>query len=372
MDAFRKISYQVSEETEKRQVPWFEGIIHGRFEFSPVITAQPIPTAVLPAPLPKPITPAALDKCQRYLDVKPLTGKTVDKAFDCYQELLQQVPNDYEVLTGLRIIADKYLDMENDSLQRKRKKAARNFRAKAEKIEQLLATRSIIQHDDPCLQTPNKCNEQPSSNPGNAANVTVNVISNTPQQLAQLVTSSNDINNIPAGKWLDAWVQLAIAVLGAISGLGGIFWRFWWLRLKRDFPAARLIDLSTKEGRVYRLKSRSTQIGRKGWQENAIAIDSDSISRRHARIDYRIDTKAFYLVDMGSTHGTELNHQAVPKNESKGVLIKHRDEIMLAEFKFLFLLDSEMFAERNATQRGSAIETAVTPRGAPIDPNATV
>ena len=64
--------------------------------------------------------------------------------------------------------------------------------------------------------------------------------------------------------------------------------------------------------------------------DNTIIIDTDSVSRRHARIESYMSHK--YLVDLGSTNGTYLNDKpAVRCKLNNGDLVKIGDTI----FKFL-------------------------------------
>lgn len=160
-------------------------------------------------------------------------------------------------------------------------------------------------------------------------------------------------------------------ILVALTTLLGVLGQVWWSRSKQKCPPARLVELSDPKGQVYRLKGLNTQIGRKDWHENSIGIDNASISRRHARIEYRKAEKTFYLVDLGSTHGTQLNDQDIPKGDPSGVMLKHKDELALAGLRFSFLVDSEIAAEVRAKQAGNAIETAVTSLKPHVDPNVT-
>jgi len=81
-------------------------------------------------------------------------------------------------------------------------------------------------------------------------------------------------------------------------------------------------------GRKYDLLDDVVTIGRD--PENTIALDVDSVSRRHARIETFGAHK--YVVDLNSTNGTYLNDQLALREQLKnGDLLKVGDTI----FKFL-------------------------------------
>jgi diguanylate cyclase (GGDEF)-like protein len=93
-------------------------------------------------------------------------------------------------------------------------------------------------------------------------------------------------------------------------------------------------------GRSVRLGSRWTlekghvSIGR--GSENAIVLESDSVSRRHARIEKRANK--WWACDLNSTNGTYVNHQQVKESPlNNGDLVKVGDTI----FKYLTGTDVE-------------------------------
>jgi diguanylate cyclase (GGDEF)-like protein len=82
-------------------------------------------------------------------------------------------------------------------------------------------------------------------------------------------------------------------------------------------------------GRKYDLYEEIITIGRD--PDNTIVLESDSVSRRHARIE-RVQTDR-YLVDMNSTNGTYVNDQAITPRArlATGMFVKIGDTI----FKYL-------------------------------------
>lgn len=81
-------------------------------------------------------------------------------------------------------------------------------------------------------------------------------------------------------------------------------------------------------GRKYDLQRPAVSLGRD--PDNYIIIDTDSVSRRHARIE--ADGGLWMLVDLDSTNGTYINDRIAERSELKnGDLIKIGDTI----YKFL-------------------------------------
>lgn len=83
-------------------------------------------------------------------------------------------------------------------------------------------------------------------------------------------------------------------------------------------------------GRRYVLGLPSIAIGR--GRDNDIVLTSDTVSRRHARLERRAD--GLYLIDLGSTNGTYVNeepHRVVERRLRRGDQLSIGDTI----FKFL-------------------------------------
>jgi len=91
---------------------------------------------------------------------------------------------------------------------------------------------------------------------------------------------------------------------------------------------------SNQLGKRFSLLDGTVMIGR--GSENDVVLHSDSVSRRHARIEARGD--AYHLVDIGSTNGTYVNDELVQERRlGRGDQIKIGDTIL----KFLSGADLE-------------------------------
>jgi len=73
-----------------------------------------------------------------------------------------------------------------------------------------------------------------------------------------------------------------------------------------------IVSLPDGETKHYSLDTDKVQIGRGG--ENQITIPVDCVSSRHCEI-LRDEDGQFFLVDLGSKNGTEINGAAVPEGE---------------------------------------------------------
>ena len=65
---------------------------------------------------------------------------------------------------------------------------------------------------------------------------------------------------------------------------------------------------------VYKLTQESNIIGRD--TDSTIVLNHPSISKKHARIDFDIQTNNGFLIDLNSTHGTFINNMKLNPNES--------------------------------------------------------
>ena len=91
---------------------------------------------------------------------------------------------------------------------------------------------------------------------------------------------------------------------------------------------------SNQLGKRFSLADGAVKIGRGG--ENEVVLPSDSVSRRHARIEIRAGS--YHVVDMHSTNGTYVNDEPVQDRQlRRGDQIKIGDTIM----KFLSGADLE-------------------------------
>jgi len=106
-------------------------------------------------------------------------------------------------------------------------------------------------------------------------------------------------------------------------------------RHDRSMDQAELIDtenIISKESITLPLDSESVSVGRD--PSNDIVIPRESISSLHASIDYK--KGYYYLEDLRSTNGTQLNDK--PLEENNPVRLKSGDKIHFAIYEFRFLM----------------------------------
>ena len=105
-------------------------------------------------------------------------------------------------------------------------------------------------------------------------------------------------------------------------------------------PKAQLQDiLKVTDKSIHSITKKSMNIGRKP-EVNDIVIPNKTISKQHARIDYR--NGMFYLTDLRSANGTYLNHVLFSDHHKmQEVAIKSGDKLTFDKFEFLFLYEDE-------------------------------
>jgi pSer/pThr/pTyr-binding forkhead associated (FHA) protein len=84
------------------------------------------------------------------------------------------------------------------------------------------------------------------------------------------------------------------------------------------------------EGTEYPVEQPRTVLGR--GSEADWTLDDDSVSKLHAAIE--VGAQAVRVVDLGSTNGTCVNDQRVPRAE-----LKHGDRVKLGEYVFQCLIE---------------------------------
>ncbi|MBX3128266.1 MAG: GGDEF domain-containing protein [Polyangiaceae bacterium] len=100
-----------------------------------------------------------------------------------------------------------------------------------------------------------------------------------------------------------------------------------------------VVVIYTKEpgllGKRFVLDTNPTRIGR--GADNAIVLEGDSVSRRHAHLERRLGR--WYVVDDGSTNGTYLNEEQVAKE----ALLNNADRVKVGPtiLKYLSGADAE-------------------------------
>jgi diguanylate cyclase (GGDEF)-like protein len=114
--------------------------------------------------------------------------------------------------------------------------------------------------------------------------------------------------------------------------------------------------IASELGRRHVLDKEAVTVGRD--RENDIVLDSDSVSRRHARIEHR-DGK-FYVSDLDSTNGTYVNDDAEPIAE---VQLRRGDQVKIGDTIFKYLTGSDVEAQYHETIFNMTITDGLTDVG---------
>ncbi len=114
--------------------------------------------------------------------------------------------------------------------------------------------------------------------------------------------------------------------------------------------------VASELGRRHVLDKELISIGRD--RENDIVVDSDSVSRRHARIDHR-DGK-FYVTDLDSTNGTYANDEPDPIHDCQ---LRRGDQLKIGDTIFKYLSGSDVEAQYHETIFNMTITDGLTDVG---------
>ena len=98
----------------------------------------------------------------------------------------------------------------------------------------------------------------------------------------------------------------------------------------------------TELGKRYLLQADVIRTGRDS--DNDIVLDSDLVSRRHARVESR--DKGFVVIDLDSTNGTFVNDQLDPVD---GCQLRRGDQIRVGDTIFKYLAGSDVEAQYHET-----------------------
>jgi len=115
--------------------------------------------------------------------------------------------------------------------------------------------------------------------------------------------------------------------------------------------------IAAELGRRHVLDREIVALGRD--RENDIVLDSDSVSRRHARIEHREGN--VYVTDLDSTNGTYINDEGEPVTECQ---VRRGDQIKIGDTIFKYLSGSDI-----ETQYHEAIYTLTITDGLTGLPN---
>ena len=90
-------------------------------------------------------------------------------------------------------------------------------------------------------------------------------------------------------------------------------------------------------------------------RENDIVLDSDSVSRRHAKVEHR--DGYFYVVDLDSTNGTFVNDEPEPVNVCQ---LRRGDQLKIGDTIFKYLSGSDVEAQYHETIFNMTITDGLT------------
>jgi two-component system, cell cycle response regulator len=106
-------------------------------------------------------------------------------------------------------------------------------------------------------------------------------------------------------------------------------------------------------GKRHVLQRDVTSIGRD--RDNDIVLDSDSVSRRHARLELR--EGAFFVVDLDSTNGTFVNDEPEPVTACQ---LRQGDQLKIGDTIFKYLSGSDVEAQYHETIFNMTITDGLT------------
>jgi two-component system, cell cycle response regulator len=109
-------------------------------------------------------------------------------------------------------------------------------------------------------------------------------------------------------------------------------------------------------GRRHVLDQEVVTIGRD--RENDIVLDSDSVSRRHARVEHR--DGRIYLTDLDSTNGTYVNDDSEPVRDTQ---LRRGDQVKIGDTIFKYLSGSDVETQYHETIFNMTITDGLTDVG---------
>jgi two-component system cell cycle response regulator len=109
-------------------------------------------------------------------------------------------------------------------------------------------------------------------------------------------------------------------------------------------------------GRRHVLDREVVTIGRD--RENDIVLDSDSVSRRHARVEHR--EGHIFLTDLDSTNGTYVNDDGEPVSDCQ---LRRGDQVKIGDTIFKYLSGSDVEAQYHETIFNMTITDGLTDVG---------
>jgi diguanylate cyclase (GGDEF)-like protein len=128
------------------------------------------------------------------------------------------------------------------------------------------------------------------------------------------------------------------------------------LKVKRkgeDCLVVIYAPIQSELGKRHVLQKDVTSIGRD--RDNDIVLDSDSVSRRHAKLEHR--DGYFYVIDLDSTNGTFVNDEPEPVNVCQ---LRKGDQIKIGDTIFKYLSGSDVEAQYHETIFNMTITDGLT------------
>jgi len=110
---------------------------------------------------------------------------------------------------------------------------------------------------------------------------------------------------------------------------------------------------SSDLGKRHVLQKEVTSIGRD--RDNDIVLDSDSVSRRHAKLEHR--DGHFFIIDLDSTNGTFVNDEPEPVSAYQ---LRRGDQVKIGDTIFKYLTGSDVEAQYHETIFNMTITDGLT------------
>ena len=112
-----------------------------------------------------------------------------------------------------------------------------------------------------------------------------------------------------------------------------------------DMNKDKIFGYLKSEELIYKLNQESNIIGRD--TDSTIVLNHPSISKKHARIDFDIQTNNGFLIDLNSTHGTFINNMKLNPNES--IRLNSGDVISFGQSdeKYIYQQKNELLISNN-------------------------
>ena len=112
-----------------------------------------------------------------------------------------------------------------------------------------------------------------------------------------------------------------------------------------DMNKDKIFGYLKSEELIYKLNQESNIIGRD--TDSTIVLNHPSISKKHARIDFDIQTNNGFLIDLNSTHGTFINNMKLNPNESNKLNSGDVISFGQSDEKYIYQQKNELLISNN-------------------------